>query len=70
MQTLLINNLDKAEEAIRGYALGLFYGSEASAVTFAVVYAEGDQERGGEYSSPDILTVNRQLEVVDAHSEN
>lgn len=69
METFTIEDLDTAEEQIRGFAFGLFYGNDANTVTFAVRYSEGDQDRGGEYSSPDILTVNRDLQVVSATSE-
>lgn len=68
MQPFKVNNLEDSERAIRSYALGLFYGNDDPTVTFPVVYAEGDQDRDGAYSSPDILTVDRNLEVINAVS--
>lgn len=69
METFVINNLDNSMAEIRGFAIGLLYGTTTDTVTFAVRYPEGDQDRDGELSLPDILTVNRDLEVVTATSE-
>lgn len=41
---------------------------DAETITFEVVYPRGDQDRDEEWSSPDVLTVDRAGVIVDAYT--
>lgn len=57
---LIVTDLNAGNAPILDHAEQLFAaGVVGDSVTFHVRYVEGDQDRGGELSSPDLVTVTR-----------
>ena len=61
---LLVTDLAAGNDPILAFAADLMLADPtAESVTFTVSYVEGDQQRNGEPSEPDTLTVNRAGEI-------
>lgn len=61
---LVVTDLDGGNSAILEHAEQLFAaGAEGDSVSFLVQYVEGDQDRGGALSSPDLVKVTRDGQI-------
>lgn len=58
-RALVVTDLDAGNDPILEHARKLFDGTDQPTVTFEVRYVEGDQDRGGALSDPDLITVDR-----------
>lgn len=61
---LIVTDLYAGNAPIIEHAEQLFAaGVEGDSVSFLVQYVEGDQDRGGALSSPDLVTVTRDGQI-------